>query len=355
MTTVRKKQLMAFAVVAVFAMTCLSAALITSDETDADTSFTITDYVKGERTFSEPAQNVVTIGKAFTITTISLGQIEKLSAVDTSSKDDVQELSGKSILSYDTSMDGFINLRQGLDILVAQGKWIKEKDMIITYGYGFYEPRVSLLTEGGYTVVQFYPNDYDSTVAAIADIEKILGVPDSMKRSQNMIDVKESVTNKIEGLSGEKVSAIYAGFSSTSLTIANTGITDNLITTAGGTNAGRDAGVTAASYAPGDGFIELKKAEGATVIFLDGNYNGSAEDFKDIFNVLDGYRILKLDQSWNSYSPAFAFGLVALYEFMYESDTSPTEGSDNSNMLYAALGVIAVIAVLAAIVIFRRQ
>ena len=348
-----RKQILTIVVIAIFALTCLSVALTVQDSEDSD-AYVINDYKVGDRTFSEPAQHVVTMGKAFTITVISLGSIDKLSAVDTSSKNDISELSGGSMYSYPTNVDGYNELKQRLDILVDGGNWVKNRDMVITYGYAT-SANVELLTNEGYIVVQFYPKSYDETVTYVQSMEKILGTPEAQTLSQNMITVKANIMEKVSEGSAVKVSAIYAGYSSNTLRIANTGITADLIISGGGINAGYDASITNVSYTPGDGFFELKKQQGATVIFVDGNYAGTAEEFKTNFNIPDGYRILKLDAAWNSYTPELSDGLVAMYDFMYVTQTAPTPGTDNTTVLYAALGVIAIFGLGAAFIFLRRR
>lgn len=348
-----RKQILTVAVIAIFALTCLSVTMTAQGSEDSD-AYVIKDYKVGDRTFSEPAQHVVTMGKAFTITVISLGSTDKLSAVDSSSKTDISELSGGSMPSYATDAAGYNELKQKLDILVEEGNWIKNRDMVITYGYAS-STNVKLLTDEGYTVVLFYPKSYDETVTYVQYMENILGTPETQTLSQNMISVKADITNKVSESSAAKVSAIYAGYSSNTLKIANTGITADLILSGGGINAGYDASITSISYAPGDGFFEVKKQEGATVIFVDGNYIGTAEEFKTNYNVPDGYRILKLDAAWNSYTPALSDGLVAMYDFMYVTQTAPTPGVDNTTVLYAALGVIAIFGLGAAFIFLRRR
>ena len=127
--------------------------------------------------------------------------------------------------------------------LVDNSTWNKTTDVILGYGYNSYSTMWSELEGYGFNVVTFYPNSYDGIVQVVKDIETIVGTNHSV--SEQMAFVKEYIATILSdnGItnSSEKVTALYASYSSNTLKLGNNNsVTVDFINYAGGVNVAED-------------------------------------------------------------------------------------------------------------------
>ena len=129
----------------------------------------------------------------------------------------------------------------------------------------------------------------------------------------------------------------------------------------GAINAGFDDSKSA-SYEPAGGigpFLLSKiNDDGLKVIFLDGNYSGSAEDFVSEQSLGDkDVKVYKLEKTWNSYTPEIVDGLTYMSKALYPSVFGPLDGDDKQPFNYTVIivGVIAAVVVIGAVFFMIRR
>ena len=169
-----------------------------------------------------------------------------------------------------------------------------------------------------------------------------------------MKSVKQTVIDKTEGLTDdERPSAMYISASGNTITVYDSGIAASMITICGAVNAG-DKGTGLASHKADMTEILMLKPD---VVFLNGNYNGTAEDFKNAYTGAEILNVVILEKDWNNYCPSIADGLEAMYASLYDSPLYDGEGGFfKDNAVYIGVAAVATVAVFAAaFVLVRRQ
>ena len=344
------------AVIGLFLVASVACVALTAVDSDADPTYSVTDDRGVTLGFDEPYKYVVTLGLAFTSTTVGIGQTSKLILVDTGSKDVLPE--GSSIPTISTS--NYTDVANKIKS-VATDKGIANTDEILVILYTYSSSGITTLTDQGInTIMAFYPKSYDDVVKYVEKMETLMGADHS--KSKNMDDVAKEIVSKMSDYSGDKVNAIYISYSSSTYKIANkNSIAVSMFEKCGAGNAGYDAGKSA-SYEPEGGLgpflIDKINNGGLKVIFLDGNYSGSAADFiseqslggKDV-------KVYKLEKTWNSYSPDITDGMTYMSKALYPSvfGSLDDDGKEPFNYTFIIVGVIAAVAVIGVVFVVMRR
>ncbi|NLL95226.1 MAG: hypothetical protein GX224_05700 [Thermoplasmatales archaeon] len=89
---------------------------------------------------------------------------------------------------------------------------------------------------------------------------------------------------------------------------------------------------------------------------MDGNYKGTAEEFKDKYGIPNNFKVYKMGRDWNNYCPGIADGLDAMFNQLYGPYTPEEESpiSENSTLIWASVAATVGIISVAAILV-RRQ
>jgi ABC-type Fe3+-hydroxamate transport system substrate-binding protein len=311
---------------------------------------------------------VAAFGALATNTLVDIGMLDKAVIFDATSefnKSAIPEMQGmpadRFVTGSSSNKDMVVQFM--LD-LVDDGKWNKSSDVILGYGYSYLSTIWTDLENFGFNVVTFYPNSYDGIVQVVKDIETITGANHSV--SAHMTFVKEYIAQTLvdKGIDNddERVTAIYASYSSETLKIGNNGsVTVDFINYAGGLNLGQDAGKAVPTYTADFSAILQLNPE---FVLLDGYYAGSAEDFKAMIND-DDIIVYKLNKSWNSYCPDATEGLWAVacvfYPDYFEGELPVDWGNDDgeddvdNTMIYAVVGIVIIVVAIAAVFLMRRK
>ena len=192
-------------------------------------------------------------------------------------------------------------------------------------------------------------------------MESLLGAEHT--KSKEMKDTAKTIVDKMDGYEGTKTNAIYLSYSSSAFKIANkSSIAVSMFEKCGAVNAGYDSGKSS-SYVPDEGigaFLTAKiNSKALDVIFLDGNYPGTAADFISEQSLTDkDVKVYKLEKTWNSYTPDTMDGINYISKCCYPSVFGNPDGDDEEPFNYTTIIIVVVAAVAAigiAFFIIRRH
>ncbi len=334
---------------------------LTDENTVSATSpIDITDSAGHHITLSVPAEHVVTMGFAFTLTVMELGGTDKIVGYDQYStyghtKDErMKELNGTAMLGtgYDSNKESLLT---GLAQLVEDGTFIKATDVVFinnfssTLGPGkMYD---NLVAEG-YKVICLGAKTYDGSMDVVKIISDAIGM-DSAGSVKKMEDTRQAIIDKVSAVPGEeRPSAMYVSVNGGNIRIYNSGLAVSLIETCGATNAGLNG---ESAYYDSDASALIQADP--DVVFLDGNYSGTAAEFKEEFLLPASYNVVKLDKDWNNPCPSMADGLEFVYIELYEAPFYDDGGSffSENGALIAVSVLMLIIIVAVAVVMVRRH
>ncbi|MGE4577258.1 MAG: ABC transporter substrate-binding protein [Candidatus Methanomethylophilaceae archaeon] len=320
----------------------------------------ITDSAGHQITLSAPAEHVVTMGFAFTLTVMELGGADKIVGYDHYSTysytedERMQELDGIAELGtgYNSNKESLLT---GLAQLVDNGNFTKATDVVFINNFsttlasgGMYD---NLVAEG-YNVICLGAKTYDGSIEVVETISKAIGM-DSADSVKKMEDARQAVVDRVAAVPGEeRPSAIYVSVNGGSIRIYNSGLAVSLIETCGATNACRN-GESAYFNSDGSAIIQANP----DVIFLDGTYNGTVEEFKEVFPSLASCNVVKLDKDWNNPCPGMAEGLEFVYVELYEAPLYDDGGapiSENSALIAVSVLMLVIIIAVAVVLVRRR-
>jgi ABC-type Fe3+-hydroxamate transport system substrate-binding protein len=354
------KKIFSILAVAVLLVTALPFAIA---EESGD--ITITDSRGETTTLTQPATHVAAFGAFATNTLVDIGYLGTAVIFDASS---AYEKSGiVEVQNY--SADMFVTVSsankdavvQKMLYLVDNGTWNKTTDVIFGYGYQSYNAMWTELEADGFNVITFYPSSYDGIVQVVADIESVVGADHSV--SEQMIYVKTYIEDTLEenGINetSEKVTAVYASYSSNTLKLGNGGsVTVDFINYAGGNNVANNSDKATPSYSVDFSAILQLSPE---YVLVDGYYTGSAADFSDLIGD-SSISVYKMNKTWNSYCPDAMTGLWTIACLFYpdyfvgDIPMEAADSGDNDNtMLYVGVGVCVVVVAAAAVVVMRKR
>lgn len=344
-------------VIGLFLMANIACVLTNIDDSSADPAYSVTDDRDKTINFDNPFEYVVTLGLAFTSTTLEIGKESKLILVDTGSKDALP--AGSTIPTISTS--SYTDVANKIGTIVAE-KGIQKDDVLVVM-YSYSSSGLTTLAEQGYNnVMGFYPKSYDNVVTYVEKMETLMGADHT--KSQEMATFASGVVSKIADYTGEKVKAVYVSYSSSTYKIGNKdSIATSMIEKCGAINAGYDSSKSSSTYAPSEGvgpfLLNKINNDGLKVIFLDGNYTGTAADFVQEQSLTGkDVKVYKLDKTWNSYTPVITDGLNYMSKCLYPSIFGNPDGDDNKAFNYTPIiiGVVAAVVIIgAAFIIIRRH
>jgi ABC-type Fe3+-hydroxamate transport system substrate-binding protein len=321
--------------------------------------------------YPEPAEHVVTMGYASTLTVAMLGEIGKIIAVDTYST--YSYTKDERLKDLDAVNLGSIYTASNNDLIVTKLiQWVDEgkmnlDDTIILTAYSNALVLREQLNAVGFDKVLVYLSvtGYDDIIDFVKSMSivvtgKISPIVDRMGLVKVTIDnTLAGVTDKAKGL------GVWYTISTSEFTVCNTGsIAASLIDTAGGINVAYNPGNSSTTYGNASFIVQLVEENPGVVIFLSDNYtrNHTVDDFrKEVLGGDKSIPILVIDSRWNNYDPDAADGLwafaCALYPDLFEGDAPSTDdGVSGSNLLlYAAAGIISAICILGISYAFIRR
>ena len=366
------------------AMLALTAVIIVpvSEDSSADSSFTVKDGRGTEVTFDEPAGHIVTCGKGPTATVIQLGQLDKLVVCDSYSKTATEDVftplkqkiedgkvkadgnvysSGLAAFktnvvdAADTEKGGSFDKNKDVIILTAS---VANNDALKTYfsGLGFKKILIwDSITEYG-QIIDFAKAVSMSITGSVADEVK------SMELVEKTISDKlndEQITT-----ADKKVKAIYVRISSNNFALGNTNsLTTSMIDAAGGNNIAFDDGKAKPTYTVSAGELTSIRDdnEGKIVVFLDTTV--TTEKLTELKGATgtEDVSYVPLDGLWNNYSIDSKDGVwtmaCAMYPDYFSGDVPTVKDEGNKDIiLYAAIGgAVAIVVIVAAVLLMRRH
>ncbi len=355
----------------------LSALVIIPIDTDADSTFEITDQKGNTVTFDGPVDHIITIGKGVTATTIQLGQVDKIVVADKYSNTDTSTLFDalRAKVEAGTATAGGTIYSSGSDLLKKEivdaadtGKFDKEKDVILLTGADTYLVKGGLIDyfkDLGFRVLAW--NDvyeYNDIIDLVGKISMIV-TGEVASDVDDMKAVGEKVKTKLgdEGISEAlKTKAFYVTYSGNTFKVGNNGsIATSMIQAAGGNVITVDASKSSSTYEAN--LTEIIEKYGTEVVIFADNTIASNEDYLAQLRtaVGDKVKIIALNPLWNNYSIESMEGVKTMAGAMYpdyfpEWDTSGSKDSGNNNVaVYICAAVGAVILILCAAVYFMRR
>ena len=338
-------------------MMMVAVPLFYSENSEAET-ISVTDPYGNIAEFDAPVNKIVTLGFGLTLTVIDAGCKDKILAVDKYSiysytnNTKVQDLTASSIGSvYSSDADMVVS---SMIQFVNTGLFDKDTDVVVmNFSSAAIAENglVDRLQDEGFKTLCYGSSSYtyDSVVKAVSDVVKLIGGDNSIV--ERMEDVKTSVSGRgVDLAESERPKAMYVSYTSGGIRVYNTGIAADMISVSNGINVGNN-GSTAASHTEEVSFI---LQAGPDVIFMDGSYPLTEEQFKEVLGT-DSIKVVKLEKEWNSYGPSTADGLETISEALY--GPMPDGGSILGDLSIATTVIAggAVIVVIASAVFFLKR
>ncbi len=340
-------------------MLASSVTIVTTacDNTDAATSFEITDGTGETFGYDSAADKVIVAGLGATLTVTELGEIDKIVAVDKYSLYSYNSYSELEDLTTDTfgtiytsNTDYFVSYV--LD-LVDSGTFSLDDTIILTGSSNATNIR-DILSEEGFTHIIIYTTitDYSDIVEFVKNVSLIVTGSVSSIVS-DMEAVQETINEGLESVETE-ANGLYVSYYYSALMVGNTDMIGvSLLDCAGGNNIGYDSS-KASKYGDENTIVSLLGEYPDTVVFIDANYFSTytIEDFRnDVLGGDTSITLIEMDPLWNNYCPEAAEGLwtfaCALYPDLFSGDipTSDTTSSGDNVVIYAMAAIIVIAAI----------
>lgn len=347
------------AAILLVAMMAASFIMPIAESNESSGAVTITDSTGKTITLDEPAGKVATLGYGFTISVIDLGFKDKIVAYDNSStyassnNEKVKDMDVINVGSaFSSNKDAIVaKMIQAVNDSIFD----KNKDVIILNNYsGTISPGSTrdMLEGEGFKVACYGGSSYDDVLFIVRSISDIVG-GDKDNVIGHMEEVKTTVSDKTKDIADlDKRGAMYVAVYSGNITISNTGIAASMIEMAGGKNLGNN-GASTSTHVESASYILQANPH---VVFLDGNYAGSAEDFQNDVLKTTAVKVVKLEKDWNNFCPSVTYGLEAVYAELYGTGSQTGASPFETNMMVIAAAGIGTV-VLAGVIIFlvRRR
>lgn len=353
----------------------ITAVPLVSSETDADSSFTVTDTTGETFNFSGPVDKVVVFGYAATLTVLDSGAGAKLVATD---KYGMQNITGNEEYS-DLNVETIPTLSStNTDALytwflqaVEDGKFsLTDCIILTTYTSSVAEGGLrDRLEAAGFTHVVFYGSmkEYSDLIQCVDDICSIVGASHDLAKQMQL--VSDTVSSKVASDVTEKRDAIFIWYSAANgWGAGNTGsLAVSMMNVAGANNIAYDSTSSSSIIYDESRIQQLLGSHTDTVIFLDGgyirDYGGSVDAFvNDVLGGNTSYTILVVEKTWNNYDPESADGIWEMASALYPSlftGSAPTysgSGSSDNSYIYAAVaGVVIIIAAAGLLYLYKAK
>ena len=352
-------------------MMCATFAVAPTDADD--TGFDIVDETGTSYHFDGAAEHIVSVGYATTLTIVEAGGADKLVAVD---KYSTYEQSGNELLKAVDAIDlgSFYGTSNHQNVIVTLVNLVETGEMslddpIILTSYPDNEALAAELREAGFEKVLMWTtiDDYSQLIDMVESVSIIAAgeIPESVTAMKDTYNRVVSGTADIPEESRTK--ALYVWYYGGEFTVGNTGIMGSMLQAANANNIGYDP-TKDMRYGDANLIISLLEDNMDTVVFVSNSYFSGGNTLDDFYDDLFGgdrsIRAIEMGKEWNNWCPDSADGLMSMAQCLYpdifgEYQTEPAEdtsddGSDNT-LIYAAIGIVIVIVVIAAVFLYMRR
>ncbi len=349
------------AIFSVLAVVILCAPLAMMD-TEADTSFEVTDQTGRTFQYDGPSEHFVSTGYAVTHTLYQLGVIDKIVATDQyGSKEYAESSQGDKTLGDLNAInlgsmfsnDCIDTFKTTLPQLVEKGVMNLDDTVILTTSSKIYDIRAEL-EKLGFTHVLIYKEfkTYDDIISMMETLSLTSkGVVDD--RVSEMKRVATEISDATKDAVPAK--ALYVWYNSTGLAVGNTGIMSSMLEICNAEQIGLDTSIDKGYYGSDVDLIQLIEKNRDAIIFLNNSYLTAGHtigEFRDKYLGGDTtIGIVAMGPLWNNYCIESMDGLREISKALYpdifgESDLVDYGSNGESNiMLYLAVGVIVLVAI----------
>ena len=372
MTECRAFNFKAIAILTVSVMIFASFAAVFADGSDADSSITVTDGKGNEFTFDSVPDHIATIGVGITVTAVQLGVLDKIVVADNYSNKNTSDIlkdfrqkvtDGKIAAHGNIYSSGLSDLKNDL-VNAADtekgGVFDKEKDVIFITGSDTYLKNiVPALTELGFKKILQWNSitEYSDIISFVKTIS-LVTLGSEHKIVKQMSDLAGYITDKL-GVR-EKAEAFYVTYSASVFKVGNTGsLANSMIAAAGGSSVTTDSTKAGPTYETN--LTKLVEKHPNAAIFVDNSISSNESYMENLkTQVGSNVTLVKLDSMWNNFSTESMNGVwtmaCALYPDLFSGDVPYADGDSQDNTaLYIGAGVIVVVIIIAAGVLFLRK
>ena len=320
-----------FGIVAGVLLLVSSYAILCMDDTDAngDESFTITDGKGNTFNFSKPADHLITLGYANTLTVAQTGNVQKIIGCDNYSMYDYYKDENLSYLTEanvhnigspytsDTSAFQTFVLQATKD-----GKFNKDTDaIIITSATSFYNSCYQTLTGYGYKVLFWGTmNDYSTMIDCVDSIATIAGGTNNPV-SKEAKEIWDTVTDKVQNNTVDK-KFIYLWYdSSKGFGVGNgSSLGGSMLKAAGGTNLEEaNSQASGGFYYGGESYyLQIIRDNPDALVFMAYNSSNSFDNLVKMAKLENiPNTIYPMEKDWNNYCINGIRGLNAVYDIFH--------------------------------------
>ena len=373
MTECRLFNFKAIAILTVSVMVFASFATVFADSSDADSSITVTDGKDIEHTFDYVPEHIATIGLGITVTAVRLGVLDKIVVADKYSNDDKYDIlkeftkkvsDGKIAAGGSIYSSGSADLKKDL-INAADtekgGIFDKNKDVIFITGSDTYIVEIvdNLKKLGFKNILQWnLITEYSDIIDLVKTISLVtLGTED--KIVSQMSDLSGYIKDKLGDR--EKAEAFYVSTDNNgNFKVGNTGsLANSMIIAAGGNSITVDSSKSASTYETN--LTLLVESHPDVIIFVDNRIASDESSINSLRSkVGSDVTMVNLEALWNNYSTESMNGVwtmaCALYPDLFSGDVPyADEESQDNTALYVGAGIVVVVIIIAAGVLFLRK
>ena len=373
MTECRSFNFKAIAILTVSVMVFASFATVFADSSDADSSITVTDGKDIEHTFDYVPEHIATIGLGITVTAVRLGVLDKIVVADKYSNDDKYDIlkeftkkvsDGKIAAGGSIYSSGSADLKKDL-INAADtekgGIFDKNKDVIFITGSDTYIVEIvdDLKKLGFKNILQWnLITEYSDIIDLVKTISLVtLGTED--KIVSQMSDLSGYIKDKLGDR--EKAEAFYVSTDNNgNFKVGNTGsLANSMIIAAGGNSITVDSSKSASTYETN--LTLLVESHPDVIIFVDNRIASDESSMNSLRSkVGSDVTMVNLEALWNNYSTESMNGVwtmaCALYPDLFSGDVPyADEESQDNTALYVGAGIVVVVIIIAAGVLFLRK
>ena len=340
---------------------------------EADAAITVEDGLGNSFTFDSPVDKVISIGVGPTATVIGVGALDKIVVSDNYSynnKDPVfdglrervdagEVLAGGNIYS-----SGKAQLKT--DIVFSAdpetGTFDRETDAVIVTGSDTYRNNiVPDLEELGFKyILQWYDiYDYEKIVEFAETVSKVCTGKVATSVDE-MSFIPEYIEDKVEGAGVAIVDAFYVTYSSNTFKVCNYGsLAASMIEAACGNVITKDSSKSGTTYEAN--ITSIVEAHEGCIIFVDNTIHSNEANLQKLKDAVGGHATLvDLKPIWNNYCIESVDGVwhmaCAMYPDLFEGDIpEEDDGKSDNLLLYAAAGIVAVVAIGIVAVVFLKR
>lgn len=368
------KKITAMAFALIFAFSAIVAFPL-CDDSQADSSISITDGDGHTITIGGAVNHVVAIGKGASATVIELGQTDKIVVTDvysnTASESVFQPLKDR-VAAGNTDADGSM-YNSGLSALkinivdAADGdKFDKDNDVVILSGGSSANTQsvYNYLVGLGFKKVLSWSsiNSYDQIIDFVEAISKVVtgGVASQVSQMKNVRDsIKDTLAS--HGITdANKHKCFYVTWTSSTLKVGNTGsLGTSILQAAGGKVVTVDGNIAATTYETS--IPDLISTNGTDIVVAaDNSVESYGKTATLITQVGEGPTVVPMQSLWNNYSIDSMYGVwtmaCAMYPEYFSGDVPALpDGGNNNTMIYIIGGAVGAVVIIGIAVFFMKR